>query len=259
MDFSHIVFGRNPLKYDMRDFRLSDFITPAMRKRAKQTTSSDWAVARILNQGSTPHCVGFAWCGFGISLPVFDDWDNSRGDEIYYQAKIFDGEPGQENGSTTRSGVQAFQYFGLLSSYAFATSLDDIVTWLLVNGPVVTGTNWYNQMMSPDSTGLIKVGGSIVGGHEWMLSGVDTVTRKLKGTNSWGTEFGINGQFFIGFDDYQRLLNEQGDACTAVEIVGTPVPPPVPAPSGCLSVASLGLFRLAHAMMVAAQDLARKG
>jgi hypothetical protein len=251
--FEHIKMGRKPMKYDYRDFRLTDFITPAMRRRIALTTSNEWKVDHILDQGNTPHCVGFAWAGFGVSLPVFDNWDNVVGDKIYYAAKVIDGEPNAEDGSTTRSGVKAFMQFGSLqnNAYAFANSLQDVIDWLLVNGPVVTGTNWYDGMFSPDSGGLVKISGSLAGGHEWMLSGVDTVARTFKATNSWGTSFGIEGQFYIGFDDYQRLLNEEGDACTAVEVVAPPTPTPTPAPtptptptpSGCLprALRALGL------------------
>lgn len=274
--FEHIVLNRKPMAYDMRDYRLGDYLTPTMRKRAARMTSNEWAATRVLDQGNTPHCVGFAWAGFGISLPVFDDWQNDRGDAIYYAAKVIDGEPGQEDGSTTRSGVQAFMKFGSLqdSAYAFANSMQDVIDWVLVNGPVITGTDWYSGMFYPDSTGLVKISGSIAGGHEWEISGVDTVAQKFKCTNSWGTGFGVNGQFYIGFSDYQRLLNQQGDACTAIEIVGSPTPAPTPSPAptpipGCLSIVSAGLLgiaqnpnlseqRVARALTLAAKDLNKK-
>lgn len=239
-NLDNIVFARKPMKYDHRDFRLSDYITPQMRDKASQMIDIYWPVGKILDQGSTPHCVGFAWAAFGISSPISDDWDNSKGHDIYYQAKIYDGEPKQENGSTTRSGVQAFMHFGVLenNAFAFAASIDEIVVWLLNVGPVITGTNWYSAMMTPDSNGLVKIGGYVAGGHEWMISGVDKEKRLFHCTNSWGGDWGLRGQFFISFDDYQRLFNEEGDAVTTTEIVGTPptpepTPDPVPVPPGC--------------------------
>ena len=230
------ILARKPMKYDHRDFALREFITPAMRKRAATITTQDWKMGHILDQGNTPHCVGFAWAGFGISVPVVDDWDNPMGDKIYYAAKVIDGEPNQEDGSDTRSGVKAFGQFANLGAYAFATSMDDVITWLLVNGPVITGTNWYDNMFYPDSKGLVTISGSIAGGHEWMISGVDTVKKVFHCTNSWGNSWGVNGQFFVSYADYQRLLNEQGDACTATELDVAPIPVPTPTPtpgSGC--------------------------
>ena len=240
--FTDVILNRRPMISDHRDYRLVDFLTIAMIKRAAQIDKMEWEVKRILDQGKTGHCVGYAFAGFGISLPVFDDWNNDMGEKIYYAAKIIDWEPNQEDGSNSRSGVQAFTQFSNLSNYAFATSIDDIIVWLLTTGPIVGGTNWYDDMFSPDSDGLVKIGGSIAGGHEWMISGYDKTTRRFLCTNSWGDSFGIGGQFYIGYDDYLRLFNEQGDAVTAVE-VGiipapiTPAPAPIPAPSsgpGCM-------------------------
>jgi len=228
--FSHVVLNRRPPKYDCRDFRLADFITPSIRRRAATLTKTDWPISQILDQGDTPHCVGFAWAGFGVSLPIADPWNDPMGDKIYYAAKVIDGEPGQEDGSDTRSGVKAFMQFAQLegNAYAFASNMGDVITWVLTVGPVITGTNWYNAMFEPNTSGLVRVKGGIAGGHEWMISGVDTVSKLFHCTNSWGTSFGINGQFYIGFSDYLRLLNEQGDACTAAEVSTTPAPTPVP-------------------------------
>lgn len=234
-DPKQIVLARKPMVYDHRDFRLSDYITPEMRAVALGMTSMDWEVSRILDQGNTPHCVGYAWAGFGIALPIFDDWNNDMGEKIYYQAKIYDGEPNQENGSTTRSGVQAFMDFGKLeaNTYAFATSVEDIVVWVLTVGPVITGTNWYQEMFYPDGDGIVRVGGYLAGGHEWMICGVDRSKALFHCVNSWGTSYGIGGKFYIGFSDYQLLFNEQGDAVTALEVIPV-IPPPPPPPPGCL-------------------------
>lgn len=233
MPFDNIILARKPMPFDRRDLRLSMFITPAMRLEALTMTERDWNVPVILDQGNTPHCVGFAWAGFGVAYPVSDPWDNSMGDKIYYTAKEIDGEPGQENGSNTRSGVQAFMKYGVLDSnaYAFAYSLDDIVTWVLTKGPVITGTDWYYDMFSPDTDGTVHVGGGVAGGHEWMINGVDTVKKEFHCVNSWGLSFGVNGHFKISFDDYRTLFDNQGDACTTLEIeIPVPVPPAPPEP-----------------------------
>lgn len=250
MDINKIILNRKPNKYDYRDYRLSSFITERMRKESNRFLQRNWFIKSILDQGNTPHCVGYAWGNFGISLPVFDDWDNTYGDKIYYKAKEIDGEPMEENGSTTRSGVKAFTYFGKLSTYAFVTSFDDLTTWLLTKGPVITGTYWYTGMFYPNSNGLVTVTGKVEGGHEWMISGINTKQELLTCTNSWGTDWGDNGQFLISFDDYKRLLSEQGDACTAFEISASPQPQP--------NTDSEILKRLARALKVASDDLLKE-
>lgn len=233
--FEHIdLSGWKPRKYDHRDFQLSDYITLEMRLQAATITAYDWPDSKILDQGNTPHCVGYAWAGYGIAEPVADPWDNSMGEDIYYRAKVIDGEPGGENGSTTLSGVKAFMQLAVLDGYAFASKLDDIIVWILTKSPVIVGTNWEYNMFYPDADGLVHTGGGVAGGHEYMITGVDTVARQFHCANSWGTGFGVNGTFKIGFDDFQSLWDSGGDAVTAVEITGTPIPPtPTPGP-GCI-------------------------
>jgi hypothetical protein len=224
-DPSILKFGRRPQKYDARDWQLKEFITPSVRRKALSVTQQEWGVARILNQGATNHCVGYAWACFGISLPVFQNWDEMHGENIYYAAKYIDGEPGGEGGSYTRSGVQAFMQFGKLkdSSYAWAANVDEVVTWVLAVGPVITGTAWYDGMYQHNN-GLVKVGGSYVGGHEWAITGADTVKQLFKCTNSWGLGYGVNGQFYLSFKDYDFLLRNYGDAVTATEVSVAPDP-----------------------------------
>lgn len=235
--FEHIVLNRKPRPYDHKDWQLSNFITPEMRETAKKMIAGgtvwDWQDNRILDQGNTPHCVGFAHAGNGIAEPIEDDWTDSMGDTLYYRAKDYDGESGQENGSSTLSGIKAFMDFASVpGGYAWAATLDDIVTWVLIKAPVVTGTDWHNNMFYPDADGLVHIGGGVAGGHEWMITGVDTVARQFHCVNSWGTGFGVGGKFKIGFDDYQVLFDSQGDAVTCVEASTNPVPPtPTPTPT----------------------------
>lgn len=233
------LLGRVP-GWDYRNNRylLGQFITLSMRRQAARTPRKVWDVPTIPDQGSTPHCVGFGWLNFGNCSPVQDAWPNDRGHEIYYQAKIEDGEPKQENGSTTLSGVKAFMHFGFLkdSAYAWALSIEDIKTWLLVNGPVVVGTNWYSDMFYPDDNGYVNIGGGIAGGHEYMLYGYDRSTDSFFCANSWGENWGMKGRFNLHAADLDRLLREDGDACTTVEVGAGPIPPvpdPTPAP-GCV-------------------------
>lgn len=231
-DLYRVRLGRKPMLWDNRHYRLADYITPDMRRRAAAITSKEWATSKILDQGNTPHCVGFAWAGWGICEPIVDTFTNDDGNRIYYEAKVIDGEPNQEDGSTTLSGVKAMQKEGRLQNYAFATSLDDIITWVLTQGPVVVGTKWYEKMFNPDATGLVTVSGAIAGGHEHTIVGADRSTQLFKHANSWGTGWGTGGFFYMSFTDEQRLQNENGDACTAVELPLSPTPTPTP-PSGC--------------------------
>jgi hypothetical protein len=231
IDLYRARLGRKPMLWDNRHYRLANFITPDIARRAAAISAKEWSMGTILDQGNTPHCVGFAWAGWGICEPIIDAFTNADGNRIYYEAKVIDGEPNQEDGSTTLSGVKAMQQDARLKNYAFATTLDDIVTWVLAQGPVVVGTNWYEQMFTPDATGLVTIGGTVAGGHEHLIVGVDKNAQRFKHANSWGTSWSVGGFFYLSFTDEQRLQNENGDACTAVELPLGPAP--APTPGGC--------------------------
>lgn len=229
--FEHIVLSWKPRPYDHRDWQLSNFITPEMRLKASGGNAYDWEDNKILDQGSSPECVGYAWAGYGICTPIVDAWDNSWGHKIYQAAKVIDGD--NQDGSTTLSGVKAFMGVAKLEGdgYAWAHTLDDIVTWVLLKSPIIVGSDWDYNMFYPDADGLVHIGGGIAGGHEWMIYGVDTVSREFHCVNSWGDGFGVNGKFKIGFDDFDILWSDGGDAVTAVEASSEPVPVPVPVPT----------------------------
>lgn len=210
--------GRIPMKYDARDYRMLDFMSFQKKTEAAAITKKLWNLTTVLDQGQKPHCVGFAWAHYGLCEPVIDNFTAEDGDKIYYEAKVIDGEPNQETGSTTRSGAQAMKNRGRVNVYAFANGLNDIIQWLLINGPVVTGTDWTEDMFNPDGNGFITPTGQLIGGHEYLIVGVDKISKVFTFVNSWGDVFGKKGFFYMRFEDYQKLFNQQGDACVALEL-----------------------------------------
>ena len=100
---------------------------------------------------------------------------------------------------------------------AMAFTVEDILNWLGTHGPVVLGTNWYQGMFEADKTGLIVPTGSLAGGHAYLVLGYDEATKRLLCQNSWGTGWGLRGRFSLHYEDAERLLHEDGEACTPVE------------------------------------------
>jgi C1A family cysteine protease len=56
-----------------------------------------------------------------------------------------------------------------------------------------------------------------VGGHAYLLRGVNTKTALALCSNSWGDEWGKSGDFVLSFKDLERLIHEEGECATAVE------------------------------------------
>jgi hypothetical protein len=173
---------------------------------------------QVLDQGQTGHCVGFGWAGWGDTLPVDDRYTNPDGDAIYEEAKVIDGEPNQENGSTVRSGAKAIQNRGRLKTYAFAASIDEVRAWLDGHGPVVFGTDWDQPMFTPDANGFVHPDGNVAGGHCYVCVGDLVSEGALLFQNSWGASWGAAGRFRMTYADAAALLARQGEACAAVEL-----------------------------------------
>lgn len=216
-------FGRLPSPPDQRDYQLAAFMEmPVVQmRRVLFGQRKVWAYDRVLDQGNTNHCVGFAFADFGNTLPIDSKQTIESANTIYYAAKEIDGEPESEDGTNLRSGAKAFKQTGRIDAYAFAHTVDEIAAWLLNRGPVVMGTNWYEGMSQPDANGFVKPSGTCVGGHAWLLIGVDwrnPLNRYFVGLNSWSARWGVNGMFNLRASNLARLMREGGEAVTAVEL-----------------------------------------
>lgn len=162
------------------------------------------------------NCVGFGWAGWGDTLPVDDQWVNSDGHAIYYECKVIEGDPGGEDGAYTRDGAKVMLNRHRLSTYAFADTMTTILEHLRLKGPVVIGSDWTDDMFSPDENGYVQPTGPVVGGHCYLLYGIEGNTLVFK--NSWGDSWGDNGSFRMHISDFQPLLDAYGEAVASVEL-----------------------------------------
>lgn len=179
-----------------------------------------WACEYNLDQGMLSACVGFSWAQCLGTYPHPDiGIDNQTGINIYAQARIENGEINSSiEGTSVLSGVKAVQdlYPKTIDTYHWAFSIEDVITTIGYVGPIVLGVNWYNSMFEPDKSGLVSNKGVIVGGHAILANGVDVDNKLIRLHNSWGQNWGINGEAFITFDDLAQLLADNGEACVPV-------------------------------------------
>lgn len=191
------------------------------RVRAKDAVRSvEWKRhVGIFNQGSTGSCTGNAMAGALSTQPFTHRFHEKMAVELYHEATELDSVPGtyppDDTGSTGIAVAKAALHDGHIARYEHAFSLDEALT-ALMNGPVITGINWYTDMDEPDENGLVTVGGTIRGGHEVCVVGVDTDARTIRFANSWGTEWGAHGYALMTWSDWDRLLHEEGDVTAPV-------------------------------------------
>jgi hypothetical protein len=186
---------------------------------APSVTKKFWQILVQLDQGQTPHCVGFSGGDYLGGAPVEDiNITDDTGHAIYYECKVRDGQPKVENGSSIHSLAGVLQDRGRLGTYVWARSTDEMTQWLLTKGNVVVGTNWYDAMFYPKASGIVDISGTLAGGHAYVAVGVDTVAGYYEFKNSWSRNWGVNGNFRIMIRDFARLIAEDGEVMAGLEL-----------------------------------------
>jgi hypothetical protein len=173
------------------------------------------------DQGEMPYCVAFAWAHWLEDGPVTQPGNAPIviPADLYAAAQEVDEWPGTAyDGTSVRAGAKVLQTHGFVQSYQWAFSIDEAIRTLLHLGPMVIGVNWYDSMFEPDEAGFVDVSGPVAGGHAVKLDGVNTKRGLFRIKNSWGREWGNNGFAYISFEDFERLLREDGEACIAIEV-----------------------------------------
>jgi hypothetical protein len=210
-------FGRKKSPVDERDYKLSSFIPKTTDESV--VLERCWRFyGRPLDQLETGHCCGFSMANFGINDPINSRYVTEHGHQFYYLCKIKDGEPRAENGSDIRSVAKVLVDLKIIEGYAFANTMEEVKYWLLHKGCVIVGTDWYEDMMTPDENNIIHIRGKKVGGHAYLLTEY-TKDNMIGIQNSWGSAWGKNGKAYISAKDFEKLLTRWGgEALAAVEI-----------------------------------------
>ncbi len=198
-------------------------IRNAREVAGKKPRGYTWACKVFNDQGSEGACVGF---GVGHELAARPavvkgiDAKFSR-EKLYWEAQRIDewqggAYPGASpfyEGTSVLAGVKVAHRLGYMESYRWSFSLEDLILGVGYAGPAVIGVNWYLGMFDTDSSGFLHVSGSIEGGHCTLIHQVSVRQRYFGIHNSWGRNWGVGGEAKISFDDMERLLNEDGEAC----------------------------------------------
>lgn len=205
---------------DLRDTRyLMKSLLP--KKAPERTYRYWWANGWWGDQGLSPECVAYSWLHWAEDGPITAEGTVPiLNPNIVYQAcqLVDEWEGEQYDGTSVRAGAKVLQSSNLIKEYRWAWDLDTAVNAVLELGPVVLGTHWTDSMFYPDKDNIIKYEGSIIGGHAYLLNGVNTKTGMARIKNSWGRGWGNNGHAYISFEDLERLIKVDGEACIAVAL-----------------------------------------
>lgn len=186
-----------------------------------------------LNQLATGTCVAHGLKGWMLATPIvqtspttapmpylmyrdivlLDEWAEN-------DQEAHGPDDGLQFGTSVRAAFKWAQMHGYVAEYRWASNIEDVALWIATKGPVVAGTLWYEGMMDVDAQGYIHPTGGILGGHCYVIFGVNFDRRDFTILNSW-PDFGIanTGRARITFDDLDRLLfREGGEAAAGLEV-----------------------------------------
>lgn len=169
---------------------------------------------KVMDQGKTSLCVGYAACALLQAEPITQTLDPLK---IYNQAKKKDGFPGIA-GTTVYAGAKALEYFGVSSHAFFAYEPAKVYECIASISPVMVGLVMSERMRNPDAKGQVKAGTSNREGHCFLGYGVDYETERIYFQNSWGTKWGIFGRFWMRFAEFEKAFSREGVAVAIREI-----------------------------------------
>lgn len=212
-----------------RSFAIRSVITRPTRRTRR------WTPGAVLDQGWEGACVGFAWTGEAIATPVRVDLrtvgslasnpglqePNALARQVYRNAQLIDEWEGESyEGTSVLAGAKVLTNLGLIKEYRWAFGVEDVIDTLILRGPVVLGTYWFDSMYEAPG-GVLEPAGPIVGGHAYLATaynhqssnpaflGTPTITVR----NSWGPSWGVNGSAEIRVAALGDLLRLDGEAC----------------------------------------------
>ena len=224
-------FQWKPDKLDTRDYKYT--VTP---KASPNIVDLRAFCSPIENQGSLGSCTGQAIAG---AIELINKRSGKPTDVsrlfIYYYERLLLGTVNYDSGAYIRDGIKATNHYGAsLESYwpydirkfrqepiseAKTDALNRKVTRYervndfngcvdaLSNGyPVIMGFRVYDSFMSKNvaRTGIMPYPNTkrerLLGGHAVLLVGYDKRKKVFIARNSWGTNWGDKGYFYMPFD-----------------------------------------------------------
>lgn len=190
--------------------------------QSKKPRSYTWRCTEWYDQGTEGACVGYA-LGHELNArpaEVKNIPQKWLRESVYWEAQKIDpwhggSYPGAYpvyEGTSVLAGVKVLQKKGLFKEYRWAFGINDLILGLGYNGPSVLGINWYSGMFNTNERGFISPTGYLAGGHAILARSVNIKKEYITLRNSWGKEWGVNGDCYISFSDMDRLLKENGEA-----------------------------------------------
>jgi len=215
-----------------------------LRLAGREPVTKLWETNVIYDQEGGS-CVAFAMAGEMSAEPVACGQISNEDviNKLYFPAQYIDDFPGGEypdaypwqEGTDLLSVLGLAVKYGVADSYEWAFSMLDIQRGISFSGPAIVGTGCYSGMIEPDRNGYIHPTGRYVGGHAYILLGVNMEEQYFTLAMAWGPHWCHNGRSKISFKDFDKLRRQKGECAFLIgrhlvdlANVVPPAPPPKP-------------------------------
>lgn len=221
-----IARPRNPRRLldwqPLHDSRSLDYPATAL---VEEPTTHDvrWRAGKVLDQGAEGSCVGHGCVGcIGAEPHPAPAARVTHGEAVrwYHRAQRADEWPGEQyDGTSVNAGMKVGREFGWWDSYRWAFGVDDARQAIQL-GPLVIGVPWRSTMYDTGPDGVVTIGGSEIGGHCLVVTAwVTDYAGHGPGfwwRNSWGTDYGINGDAFVPEATFADLIANVGEVAVPI-------------------------------------------
>lgn len=182
-----------------------------------------WRAGKILDQGREGACTGNACTGELLAEPLAAKIKSpqSFASQWYHRAQRVDEWPGDDyEGTSVNAAMRVGRDYGWWGGWRWAFGVDDMRAAVQL-GPLVLGIPWFAGMYSTAADGLVRLGGSQVGGHCILVTGWATDYAGhgpgFWWVNSWGRSYGINGAAFVPEATMSKLIADVGECAVPTD------------------------------------------
>lgn len=213
-----------------------DYLYRPSNNRTQQTVDLRNYDTPIEDQGNLGSCTGHAVAG---AIELLNNRNNIRNEIsrlfIYYYERLLIGTVNYDSGAYIRDGIKATNRWGApleqlwpyniskfkaapssvavndaakrkVTRYERATNFNLVIDALNNGFPVIVGFLVYSSFMSQAvaRTGMMPNPNTkretLLGGHAVLIVGYDNNTQRFIVKNSWGTNWGDKGYFYMPYD-----------------------------------------------------------
>jgi C1A family cysteine protease len=229
-------YGCIPDYPDIRDLKFS--APKPMLEALPSSVDLRSKLASVYDQGNLGSCTANAGCGIFHYNQIQQDikWESDPSRlYLYYNTRRLEGTVKQDSGASIRDTIKAIASYGMClendwpyminkfttkppqKNYKFGRqhtaviyerveqNLNQIKAVLASGELVVIGFSVYSGFETPEvaTSGQLNMPGAgeyLMGGHAVLFVGYDDATQRLWVRNSWGADWGINGDFTMPYE-----------------------------------------------------------